>query len=445
MLPAMRTHRASFSRLPKLILRPALAFCICIQLEAADWPQWRGLGRDGVWNETGIIKTFPTAELKPLWTAPIAAGYSGPSVAEGRVFITDHVTDPQQQERIHCFDSRTGKALWTHAYECVYQQLDYALGPRAAVTVADGRAFALGAMGHFHCINAADGKVIWARDLRADFRVSVPVWGITAAPLAVGDLVILQIGGQPDACVIALEAATGKERWRALDGRTSYSAPRLIQQGGKDALLAWTGNWIAALDPATGKTHWKLPFQPAKMVINVPDPVLDESGGRLFLTAFYDGSFFYKLKPDLSPPEVIWQRRGMSERKTDALHSMIMTPLFRDGHIYGIDSYGEFRCLNALTGDRVWTDETMLANGRWATAYFVQNGDRTWISTEKGELIIAILTPKGFERISSAQFITPTTALRGRNHPIDWSHPAYANRCIFARNDRELICVSLEE
>ena len=401
-LSTMHSLHERDTSLEKMLLGLALACCIHAQSLAADWPQWRGPGRDGVWNETGIIKSFPAPELKPVWSAPIAAGYSGPTIAEDRVFITDHVTDPQQQERIHCFDSRTGKALWTQAYECIYQQLDYALGPRAAVTIADGRAFALGALGHFNCINVADGKVLWARDLRADFHISVPVWGITAAPLVVGDLVIMQIGGQPDACVIALEASTGRERWRALDGRTSYSAPRLIHQGGKDLVLAWTGNWLAALDPASGSVAWKLPYQPTKMVINVPDPVLDDKTGLLFLTAFYDGARLYKLKPDASPPDQLWERHGFSERKTDALHSMIMTPLLRDGHIYGIDSYGEFRCLDAATGNRVWTDETLLANGRWATAYFVQNGDLTWISTEKGELIIAKLTPKGFERISSA-------------------------------------------
>ena len=133
----------------------------------------------------------------------------------------------------------------------------------------------------------------------------------------------------------------------------------------------------------------------------------------------------YDLKPDFGPPQLLWKRAGVSERKTDALHSIIMTPFIRDGHAYGIDSYGEMRCVNLAKGDRVWEDTTLLANGRWATAHFVQNGDRTWITTEKGEIVIARLTPRGFERISSARFITPETTLRGRDHPIAWSHPAY--------------------
>ncbi len=410
---------------------------------ADDWPQWRGLARDGVWNERGVMEKFPSAVLPHVWSAPVGPGYSGPTVAASRVYLTDHVTQPEPQERVLCFDQATGRALWSHAYSCVYRDLDYALGPRAAVSIADGRAFAFGALGHAHALDAATGKVLWARDLATDFQGNVPIWGITSAPLVAGDAVVFQIGGASGAGLIALDVRTGAERWRALDTRTSYSAPRMISIGGKDAVLAWTGNWLAALDPATGKTLWSLPYKPTRMVINVPDPVFDPATNRVFLSAFYDGARVFQLTPDFAAPRQLWQRQGVSERKTDALHCMMSTPLVRDGHVYGIDSYGEFRCLNLDTGDRVWTDETLLANGRWANAYFVQNGDHTWITTEKGEIVIAKLTPQGFERISSAQYITPTTALRPRSHAITWSHPAYAGRCLFARSDTELVCVSL--
>ncbi len=410
---------------------------------ADDWPQWRGPERDGVWRETGIVASFASAELKPAWTAAIGPGYSGPTVAGERVFLTDRVTTPEPQERVLCFDRTTGRPLWTQAYPCVYRDIDYALGPRAAVTVADGRAFAFGSMGHAHALDVTDGRVLWQRDLAADFKAGINVWAVTAAPLVVGDLVIFQIGGQPDACLVALDVKTGQERWRALDGKASYSAPRLVRQGGRDVVLAWTAQWLACLEPATGKVLWHVAYKPAKMILNVPDPVLDETGGRVFLSAFYDGAMLYGLKPDFSPPELLWKRAGVSERKTDALHSIIMTPFIRDGHAYGIDSYGEMRCVNLANGDRVWEDTTLLANGRWATAYFVQNGDRTWITTEKGEIVIARLTPRGFERISSARFLTPETKLRGRDHPIAWSHPAYAHRSLFARNDSQLVCIPL--
>ncbi|MDO8543023.1 MAG: PQQ-like beta-propeller repeat protein [Opitutaceae bacterium] len=426
-----------------LALALGVALLLAGGARADDWPQWRGPGRDGVWRETGIIESFSGAELKPVWTAPVGPGYTGPTVAGDRVFLTDRVTAPEPQERVLCFDRATGAPRWTHAYPCVYRDIDYALGPRAAVTVADGRAFALGAMGHAHCLDVADGKVLWARDLPADFHASINVWAVTAAPLVVGNLVIFQIGGEPDACLVALEVATGKERWRALGGRASYSSPRLVRLDGRDVVLAWTASWIACLEPATGRVLWQEPYKPKNMILNVPDPVLDETGRNLFLTAFYDGSHLYALKPGFGQPELRWRRTGQSERKTDGLHSTIMTPLIRDGHAYGIDSYGQMRCLDLATGDRVWEDTSLLANGRWATAHFVQHGEHTWITTEKGEIVIARLSPRGFERMSSARFITPETKLRGRDHPIAWSHPAYAHRSLFARNDSQLVCISL--
>ncbi len=410
---------------------------------ADDWPQWRGPGRDGVWRETGIIGAFASAELKPAWTASIGPGYSGPTVAGDRVFLTDRITAPEPQERVRCFDRLTGRALWTHAYACVYRDIDYALGPRAAVTVADGRAFSLGAMGQAHGIDVTDGRVLWARDLAADFHAIINVWAVASAPLVAGDLVIFQIGGQPDACLVALEVQTGRERWRALDGRASYSAPRLVRLGEREQVLVWTGDWLASLEPTTGKVIWKVAYKPKKMVINVPDLVLDEAGRTIFLSSFYDGSYLFDLGADGAPPQLRWSRSGVSERKTDALHSIIMTPFIRGGYAYGLDSYGEMRCLNLVKGDRVWEDTTLLPKGRWATAHFVQNGDRTWITTERGEIVIARLTPQGFERISSARFITPETTLRGREYPIAWSHPGYSHQSLFARNDSELVCIPL--
>jgi outer membrane protein assembly factor BamB len=416
------------------------ALVVVSLLRADDWPQWRGPQRDGVWRETGIVEKFGSAALQPVWTARVGPGYTGPTVAGDTVFLMDRVNSPEQ-ERVLAFDRATGQPRWVHAYPCVYRDIDYRLGPRAAVTVTGGRAFSLGTMGHTRALDPRDGSVIWARDLAADFNAAINTWGVTSAPLVVGDLVVFQIGGQPDAVLVALEASTGRERWRALDGQASYSPPQLIRVGEREAILAWTAQWLALLDPATGAVLAKQPYQKKNMILNVADPVLDESRRRVFTTAFYDGSYLFELRPDAIEP--LWHRTGVNERLTDALHSIIMTPFVRDGHAYGIDSYGEMRCLNLATGDRVWEDTSLLAKGRWATAYFVQHGDRTWITTETGEIVIARLTPKGFERLSSAKFIAPGTELRQRKHPIAWSHPAYAHRSLFARNDSELVCISL--
>jgi len=411
------------------------------QLVADEWPQWRGPTRDGVWRETGVIDRFSSSQIELRWRAPISSGYTGPTVADGRVYVMDLQIEPTEAERVHCFDWQTGKKLWTHAYECSYRDVRYPAGPRACVSIDEGRAYALGAKGHFHCCDAATGEVLWKKDFKAEYRIRIPLWGIAAAPLVDGNLVILQIGGSDGACIVALDKKTGAEVWRALDDRASYSAPIIIEQARRRVLVCWTGDHVAGLDPASGEIYWKHPFLPKRMVINVPTPVVDQD--RLFVSAFYDGSLMLRLFQDEPRVEEIWRRRGFSERMTDSLHAMISTPYLEGDYVYGVDSYGELRCLDANTGDRIWEDLTAVPKARWATIHMVRNGKRIWMFNERGELIIATLSPAGFHEISRAKLIEPTTAQLGQRDGVCWSHPAYAYKHVFARNDRELVCASL--
>jgi outer membrane protein assembly factor BamB len=413
-------------------------------LSADEWPQWRGPNRDGVWNEKGIIEKFKSEQLAVKWRAEISSGYSAPSVATGRVYVTDRVAEPEQVERVHCLAADTGKQIWMFSYPAPYT-ISYTAGPRAAPTIDDGRVFVLGAMAHFHCFDAATGKVLWKHDLNTDYGISknrrMPIWGITSAPLVDGELVIVQIGGADGACLVAFDRKTGKEKWRALDDKASYSAPILIQQAGKQILLCWTGDHLAALDAQTGDVHWKHPCPPNRMVINVPTPVV--SANRVFLTSFYDGSEMLRLDTDRLAVERVWRRQGKSEKETDALHSMMSTPVMLGDHVYGVDSYGELRCLDAATGDRVWEDLTATPKARWSNIHMVRNGERMFMFNERGELVIGKLSPKGFQQISRAKLLAPTTDQLRRRDGVCWAHPAYAYKHIFARSDKELVCASL--
>ena len=138
-----------------------------------------------------------------------------------------------------------------------------------------------------------------------------------------------------------------------------------------------------------------------------------------------------------------WARAGKAPRNTDALQTTITTPLIRGDYLYGLDSLGEMRCLELATGDRVWEDLTVLPQNKWATIHMVQNGDITWIFNDQGELIIARLTPEGFHEISRAKLIEPTTGQFNRGNGVTWAHPAFANRHVYARSDKEVVSVNL--
>ncbi|MFN3649518.1 MAG: PQQ-binding-like beta-propeller repeat protein [Armatimonadota bacterium] len=434
-------RRSSPLRLLRLTAGVAGAMLLAAAAGAEDWPQWRGPGRDGVWRETGLIEKFSAPQVPVKWRVPVSNGYSGPTVAAGRVYLTDRVTEPKQQERVHCFNAETGETLWTHVYDAAYGGVGYPDGPRAAVTVHDGRAYALGAVGHFHCLDAASGKLLWSHDLDARYQIRLPTWGLTAAPLIEGGLVILQIGGEGDACVVAFDRKTGQERWKALPDQASYSAPIIVEQAGKRVLVVWTGDRVVGLDPQTGTLLWAQDFPSREQVIAIATPAL--SGDRLFLTSFYQGSLMLRLPKDRLAVEKLWERRGRNELNTDGLHSIIATPLFQGDYVYGVDSYGELRCLDAQTGERLWESQEAVPKARWSTIHFVPNGDRVWLFNERGQLVIAKLSPKGYEEISRAQLIQPTLGQLPQRGGVTWSHPAYANKHVFARNDAELVCASL--
>ena len=439
------------SRLPFAAALLCLAAAGARELRADDWPEWRGRGRLGVWNETGIVDTFPAGGLTVRWRTPIHAGYAGPSVSGGRVFVTDsrRIRANRAMERALALDEATGKILWTHEWEADYTglQLIYAIGPRATPTVDGDRVYVLGAMGRLTAFETATGRVIWEKDFVRDYHAQVPSWGMASAPLVDGDRLIAVVGGEPNAKVMAFDKSTGDEIWRALssDWEPGYNQPTIIEAAGARQLIIWHPRAISALDPASGRILWEVPSE-VDMGMTVATPV--RSGSFLLVTSFYNGARMLRL--DLTRPgaAMLWSGKSSSEVDTDTIHSTISTPVIDGDYIYGIDSHGELRCLELATGRRVWESMALTKErARWATAFLVRNGDRYFINNDRGELVIARLSPKGFEEISRTRLIEPTHPYARRRElgAVHWSHPAYANRHVFVRNDRELMKASLEK
>ncbi len=431
-------HRRIF----QLIACASLVFP-AVLAQADDWPQWRGPERDGVWRETRVRADLEEP-LEYRWRVPVGAGYSGPTTADVRVSVTDRLVEPEQVERIHCFDLDTGRSLWSRPYACAYVDIGYQAGPRAAVSVVDGRAFALGSMGHLHCLDAGTGVVLWKRDLNEQYKIRMPIWGISASPLTAEGLVIVHIGGEK-ACIVAFDQKNGDEVWTALTDRAQYAAPILLNQAGKQVVVCWTGDSVAGLELKTGEVLWRHPFAPSRMPIGVATPVYNN--GNLFMTSFYDGSLMLRLNSNEASVEKVWEARGEDERHTEAIHSIISTPIYLGDHVYGVDSYGELRCLEAKTGRRVWEDQTATPKARWSTIHFVlhEPTGNVWMLNERGELLITRLSPKGIEEIGRQPLLEPTTEQLRQRGGVCWSHPAFADRCVFARNDKELVCAELKD
>ena len=428
---------------------PLLIAATCHVASADDWPQWLGEQRDSRWHETGILEKFPEGGPKILWRVPIAGGYAGPAVAHGRVYVHDYdasgdVTanpgkrsDRQGKERVLCLDAKTGEELWKHEHEVRYQ-ISYAYGPRCTPTVAGDKVYTLGAEGRLCCLDAESGKELWSHELKEKYKVETPIWGFAGHPLVDGDKLFCLVGGEGSVAV-AFDKNTGKELWKALSApEPGYCAPSIIEAGGKRQLLIWHPLALNGLDPETGKVYWSVELKPDyKMSIQMPR----KHGDYLFAGGTGMQAVCLKLSKDQPAVDEVW--RG--DIKT-AVFPVNSAPIIDEGIIYGCCTRGEMRAVELETGKRLWqtfqptTGKRPQQSGN-GTAFLVKNGDRYFLFSETGDLIIARLTPEKYEEIDRAHLLEPTQDSFGRK--VIWSHPAFAEKCIFARNDKEIICASL--
>ena len=432
-----------------------LATIAAASLLADDWPQWFGPHRDGVWRENGILSSFPEDGPRVAWRTPIGAGYSGPAVARGRVFVTDRTPDSQRpkegrkagenpgMDRILCLSETTGRMLWEHRYPSRYS-VSYPSGPRATPSIDGDLVYSLGTEGRLFCLDARTGNRVWERDLKTDYQAKTQIWGHAASPLIHGRHLIVMPGGA-NSTVVALDKRTGREIWRSLKARSpGYCHPILIGEESRQQLLIWHPEAIESLNPETGIPLWSIPWR-IRSGLTISTPRLQ--GDHLFLTSFYNGATLLEL--EWTPPraQVVWQSKKASERDTTELHSIISTPVVAGDYVYGVCSYGQLRCLKLATGERLWETFAATTQGepvRWANAFITPHQDRYFLFNESGELIIARLKPSGYEEIDRAKLLEATNSdARGRQ--VVWSHPAFANRHIIVRNDQEIIRVSLEQ
>ena len=245
--------------------------------------------------------------------------------------------------------------------------------------------------------------------------------------------------------MIAFNKRTGEEVWRALpsDSEPGYSQPIIVNAGGVRQLIIWHPEAVASINPTSGEVYWEQPVT-ADFGMSAATPV--QNGAQLLVSSFYNGSVMLNLDLDRPAATVQWRSSSDSEIMTEGLHALIATPVIQGDYIYGICSYGQLRALNVNTGERVWeTQAVTQERARWASGFIVRNGDRYFINNDRGELIIAKFAPEGYEEISRTHLIAPTSDPGNRRElkMVNFSHPAYANKHVCARNDEEVLCASL--
>ncbi len=428
-----------------LALQVALLFAVS-SVTAEDWPQWMGPQRDNVWRAEGIIQRFPEGGPSIRWRTPVAGGYAGPAVVGSRLYLTDYVTADEVQtpnldrklstgiERVFCLDSSTGNKIWMHEYPVKYS-ISYPSGPRCTPTVDGQRVYFLGAEGMLLCLATESGQVIWQKELTLLYNTKAALWGYAGHPLVVGDKLICTVGGT-GTHTVAFNKTTGEEIWRyGTANEQGYSPPSIIEFAGKRQLILMSPNWLASVDPETGKEYWVQEYEANNGSV-IMQPV--RSGPFMYVGGFNKRSLMVELNDKQPSAKTLWR-----DKTKMAIAPVNVQPFVTDDVMYGFDAGGDFLAVQFPDGNRLWSTFAPLGDrgANSATAFIVKHNDRYWLFAETGHLIIANLSKTGFTELDRAKIIDPSNNAFGRR--VVWCAPALANKCIYVRNDNQCICVNL--
>lgn len=404
--------RPSYSFVFSLAL---VVWCPLMGVKADDWPKWRGPAGTGISAETIAPDGWGDRELKRLWKTNVGIGFSSAVVKDGRLFISGNQSDT---DTIYCLDAKTGKTLWKHSYESEVWPYLYEGGTNATATVDGGRVYVLGRHGPLFAFDAETGNQLWAVDLHKDLGLEKPSWGFTSAPLVDGAHLYLNAGTHG----LALEAATGEVVWKTGTGDAAYAVPEPFRAEGKDGLIVFGMDSVAAVGKEDGEVWWTYPWK-TKFKVNAAQPILSDN--QLFLSSAY-GFGCALLEIDARGAREVWRNTSMQNHFNSCL--------LIDGHLYGVDgtdaSKATLKCLDWKSGEVRWTEKGFGLGSLIAA--------RDWLIVlgDKGELVFAKASPEAFTPAHRAQ------VLGGKC----WTPPTLANGVVYGRNaDGDLVAFAIPE
>ncbi len=322
------------------VLNSSVSFC-------QDWPQWRGLNRDGKVTGFKAPATWP-AELKQEWKVTVGFSDATPVLAGKNIYLNTRQGD---QEEILCLDAATGKELWKNTYAAIAVTGPSASqhpGPRGTPAVSNGKIVTFGASGILSCLDAATGKLIWRKDNPTN---AFPAFFTGASPIIIDGVCIINIGKKDDGQVVAYDLNSGNEKWKLSGDGPSYSSPSVMTIDGKKLLIVITEKNIMALNLADGKLLCQSATPVQQRFYNCVSPYID--GQTIYLTG--QGTGTKAIKVEKSGNEYI-TKEIWSNPEVGAKWN---TPVLKDGFLYGFTDQKRIYCLNAATGQTAWIDNVV--------------------------------------------------------------------------------------
>jgi outer membrane protein assembly factor BamB len=388
---------------------------------AADWPQFLGPDRNGVYRGPALAESWPAKGPTVAWRKTVGQGFAAPVVVQNRLILFHR---QGAQEIVDALDASTGASVWRYQYATTYRDdFGFDEGPRAVPVVADGIVYTFGAEGQLHAVNLATGQRVWSEDTMKRFNVPKGFFGAAGSPLVEGGRVIANVGG-PKAGIVAFDAKTGQVQWTATTDQASYSSGIAATFPSGRRAIFLTRNALVGLDPATGTIAFRRNWQArANASVNVATPVV--VGDLIFVSAEY-GPGAGVMRVEGSKLVDVWN-------SDEVLSNHYATSVYHQGYLYGYHGRQEFgpsfRAVELKTGSVKWSQDQFRAGS------VLLASDRLVIVREGGELVLAPASPQGFKPIARAQILS------GVLRP----YPAIADGFLYVRNENTLVCLDLRK
>jgi outer membrane protein assembly factor BamB len=385
---------------------------------AADWPQFLGPKRDGSSPETGLLTTWPKEGPKVLWKVEGGDGYSSIAVAGGKAYT---LVQRGGDELVVALNVADGKEVWSHRSGPGYKN-QYGDGPRSTPTIEGNRVYVQSASGPLLCLDAATGKPVWEVDLLKEFKTQNITWGLSASPLIEDNLVLVLPGAEGGAA--AVNKDTGKLAWRTGKDKAAYASPVMVGSGDGRQALFFTAAGLLAVEPKTGQELWRVPWL-TEYDVNIATPLV--VGNRFFVSSGEAvGCALFQLKG--GKPASVWESKGARSVMINYWANSVV----QDKHLYGFD--GEYnvpsslRCVDLETGKPAWSRD------RLGFANLVLADGHLWITTSKGDLVLAEATPTEYRE-------------KGRVKLLEGSRyatvPCIADKKLFVRDRKHIFCLDI--
>ena len=411
-------------KITRFLIVCLLLYGVFSDVGAEDWPQWRGPNRDGISEEVGILKEWHNGGPRVLWRVPLGEGFSGISVADGRVYTMFSEGD---DEFIVCLDASNGSEIWRFRSDSNYYEAEGGNGPRATPTIDGEFLFTVSAQGKFYALNNANGDKVWSYDLIKDFTSYMPRWGFSSSPLVEGDMLFVEVGGNNGKFIVAFDKTNGDVLWTSHMDKLGYASPIAVTIGGVRQLIVFAGLRLLSVSTDDGELFWTYPWRTGRFDVHAATPIFIAPDKIYISSAYGKGAAVLRVKVTDSPESGVRNNIEVEEIwRSEKVQNRLATSVLHDNHIYGFHRT-ILKCIDASTGMEKWKtrgfgEGTLML----ADEHLIILGDR-------GKLGLAEATPSAYHEVASAEVLSG----------LCWTVPTLANGRLYARNQKEMVCLDM--